>query len=93
MNNDMSTNEKKKITIKNPDGTVMEVELITYLISDDQQNTYVVYSKGELSGADGDEVIYISKVVEKGDVLVLQEITDDNEWLNVQTLLKKIANA
>ena len=66
---------------------------MTYLISDDQINTYLVYSKGELSGADGDEVIYISKILQNGENLLLQEITDDNEWLSVQNLLKKIANA
>ena len=76
MNNNLSTNEKKMIVIKNQDGSSMEVELVT-----------------ELSGADGDEVIYISKILQNGENLLLQEITDDNEWLSVQNLLKKIANA
>ncbi len=85
--------EKKMITIKNSDGTSMSVELITYLFSDDQQSKYVVYSKGEISGAENDEIIYISKIKNNGTDLVIEEISDDNEWANVQTLLKKIANA
>ena len=93
MDNNLSTNEKKMIVVKNPDGSSMQVELVTYLISDDQINTYLTYSKGELSGADKDEVIYVSKILQNGDELILQEITDDNEWISVQNLLKKIANA
>lgn len=85
--------EKEMIIIENPDGSNMEVELITYLISDDQANTYLVYSKGEKSGVDEDEVIYVSKIIEDGEVPKLEEITDDNEWTEVQKLLKKIANA
>jgi hypothetical protein len=85
--------EKKNIIIKNNDGTSLEVELITYLFSDDGQNNYVVYSKGEITGAEKDEVIYISKITNDGSKLVIEEIVDDAEWANVQTLLKRIANA
>ena len=84
---------KKNIIIKNSDGTSLEVELITYLFSDDGQKNYVVYSKGEITGAEKDEVIYISKIINDGSQLVIEEITDDAEWANVQTLLKRIANA
>ncbi len=89
----MNTEEKKMVTIKNPDGSLIDVEVVTYLISDDQVNNYIVYSKGELSGSENDEVIYISKIIKNDSVLTLEEITDDKEWSNVQALLKKIANA
>ncbi len=84
---------KEMIRIQNSDGTTIDVELITYLISEDNMKTYVVYSKGEVTGVESDEVIYISKVVSEGDVLKLKEIEDDAEWADVQKLLKKIANA
>lgn len=84
--------EKEMVIIENSDGSTMEVELVTYLMSDDRINTYLVYSKGEKNGAEEDEVIYISKIIQEGEVLKLAEITDDNEWLEVQKLLKKIAN-
>lgn len=81
------------IEIINPAGEIEKVELVTYLVSDDGLNTYVVYTKGEVQGTEGDQVIYISKVVSDSGTLVLQEITDETEWSNVQVLLKKIANA
>jgi hypothetical protein len=85
--------EKEMITIKNPDNSTTDVELITYLVSDDKQNKYIVYSKGEKTGVDDDEIIYISKLVLDNGTLKISEIVDDNEWLNVQNLLKRIANA
>ena len=84
---------KEMIYIQNSDGSKEEVELLTYLISDDNMKTYLVYSKGETTGVESDEVIYISKVVYSSDVVQLSEITDDTEWAEVQRLLKKIANA
>ena len=54
--------EKNMVVIKNSDGTTTEVELITYLLSDDNISLYMVYSKGEETGVNQDEVIYISKI-------------------------------
>ncbi len=81
------------IEIVKADGTVEKVELVTYLLTDDGLNKYIVYTKGEKQGAEGDQVIYISKVISDNGTLQIQEITDDNEWVVVQGLLKKIANA
>ncbi len=89
----MNMDTKKIITISNSDGTKNDVELVTYLISEDNANVYLVYSKNEVSGVEEDEVIYISKVKSDSGTLKLEEISDDNEWSLVQTLLKKIANA
>ena len=85
--------EKEMIVIEDTEGKSMEVELITYLIGEDNINTYLVYSKGEKTGVDSDEVIYISKIISDGPVINIKEIEDDTEWINVQKLLKKIANA
>ena len=89
----MDMDTKEKITIIKNDGSKNDVELVTYLISEDNNNVYLVYSKNEVSGAEADEIIYISKVVVDSGTLKLEEITDDKEWLLVQALLKKIANA
>ncbi len=86
-------NDKEMITIQNSDNSTIDVELVTYLISDDKQNKYVVYSKGEKTGANDDEIIYISKFNINNGIYEITEIVDDNEWLNVQNLLKRIANA
>ena len=86
--------EKRLINLKNPDGTSTEVELVTFLISEDNTSAYLVYSKGEKVGSENDEIIYISKITElKDNNMKLTDIEDDNEWANVQQLLKKIANA
>ena len=85
--------DKEMIIIENNDGSKSEVELVTYLVSEDNSNKYLVYSKGEKNTDSDDEIIYISKVVSEEGNLKLNEITDDNEWLVVQNLLKKIANA
>lgn len=85
--------DKKMVLIENSDGSTSEVELVTYLYNDEQQLNYIVYSKGEMSGSDGDEVIYISRIVKDGDILVIEEIKEDTEWTKVQSLLKRIANA
>ncbi len=85
--------DKKMVVIQELDGTTSNVELITYLIREDHMGSYLVYSKGEKTGEEEDEVIYISKIVSNGPILQLSEITDDGEWSEVQALLKKIANA
>ncbi len=84
---------KEKIKLVDLEGNESEVELITHLISDDNVNTYVVYSKGETQGAEQDRIIYISKINKEEDKIKVSEIIDDNEWLSVQQLLKNIANA
>ena len=85
--------DKEMVKIIDLDGNEQEVELVTYLISDDDVNTYIVYSKGETQGAEQDRIIYISKLFKEDDSLKISEITDDEEWANVQQLLKTIANA
>lgn len=86
--------EKKMIVIENKsDSSKMEVELVTYLLDTENNKRYVVYSKGEVTGAEGDEIIYISRIVNDGKTLKVEEIVDNDEWANVQSLLKKIANA
>lgn len=87
--------EKRMIKIANNDGTTMEVELITYLISKDNMKSYLVYSKGEKVGteAEQDEIVYVCGIIPDGNTMKLRVIEDDNEWADVQILLKEIANA
>lgn len=89
----MDMDTKEMVSIVATDGNKDDVELITYLISDDKSSVYLVYSKNEVSGVEEDEIIYVSKVIKDGNTLKLEEISDDKEWSLVQNLLKKIANA
>lgn len=85
--------ETYKIEIVNSAGAVEEVNLITYLVSDDSVRQYIVYSKGENYGDSSDRIIYVSKFQNKDNVLCISEISDDVEWNEVQKLLRRIANA
>ena len=85
--------DKKKVVIQIDGGSTMEVDLVTYLVSEDNMKSYLVYSKGEKSGAEEDEIIYLSRIDAEGDVMKLSSITDDAEWAAVQKMLKKIANS
>lgn len=84
--------DKEMVVIEDSDGNKTEVELVTYLVSENHVNTYLVYSKGEKTEVGSDEIIYISKIVQEGNIIKIQEIQDDIEWAEVLNLLKKIAN-
>ena len=84
--------DKEMVVIEDSDGNKTEVELVTYVGSENHVNTYFVYSKGEKTEVESDEIIYISKIVQDGNIIKIQEIQDDIEWAEVLNLLKKIAN-
>ena len=75
------------------DGLSHEIEIVTYLNSEDDKRQYLVYTKDEIQEQTGNQVIYIAKIIQENDVYKLEEITDDIEWVDVQHLLKNIANA
>ncbi len=84
--------EKEIIMIESPTGETLKAELVTYLVSEDKTKIYIVYTTNEKEENE-DQVIYISRIVASTDNSIkVEEITDDEEWLNVQKLLKKIAN-
>ena len=75
--------DKKEIAeLIDIDGLSTEIEVVTYLNSEDDKRQYV-----------GNQVIYIARIVKEEEQLTLVEITEDAEWVDVQHLLKKIANA
>lgn len=84
--------DKKMIEIIDNEGLKNEVELITFLNSDDDTRQYVVYTKGETQGQNNNTIIYVSRVVNDDGILKIEEIEEDTEWVDVQHLLKKIAN-
>ena len=82
--------EKEIIEIVNPQGEREDVQLVTYLITEDKLKQYIVYTKGEVVGTEGDFVIYISRLFKDAEGFKIQEISDDVEWNEVQQLLKRI---
>lgn len=81
------------IKITKNDGTVEEVSLVTYLISDDKQKKFIVYFKDETHGDNNDKIIYISEIKKNENSFYIEEISTEEDWTLVQHLLKKIANA
>ncbi len=81
-----------KIIIVNSNQEEEEVSLVTYLNTKDNKSQYIVYTRNEKQ-ANGDMVIYISKLIEEDNKKKIIEIKDEEEWKNVQSLLKEIANA
>ena len=75
------------------DGLSTEIEVVTYLNSEDDKRQYVVYTKGENLYANQEAIENIARIVKDGEILKLEEITEDTEWVDVQHLLKQIANA
>lgn len=86
-------NKKEMAELIDIDGLSTEIEVVTYLNSEDDKRQYVVYTKGEIQEQTGNQVIYIARIVKDGEKLNLAEITEDAEWIDVQHLLKQIANA
>lgn len=84
---------ENNIEIISPNGRVEKVKLVTYLLSEDGLNKYLVYTKGEIRGSAQDQIIYISKMIMEEETIKLEEIVDNSEWIAVQGLLKKIANS
>jgi len=80
----------KKISIKNLDGTIEQVDLVNAFKIDEINKKFVILSKGE-TVSEGMSKIYISEFVEneKG-VYDLIGIQDDDVWTKVKQAMKQI---
>lgn len=83
--------EKEMIKIMDADGVELEVEKVAILEDKEETNKYLVYTKGETQKS-GNKVLYIAKLMvgEKG--YELDNITDDDEWMNVKKLMSEIVS-
>ena len=80
----------KKISVKNLDGTVEEVDLINAFKIDDINKKFVILSKGAVV-SDGMSKIYISEFVEnEPGIYSLVGIQDDDIWSKVKQAMKQI---
>lgn len=83
--------EKEMIRIVDTNGVELEVELISILEDKEENNKYLVYSKGETQKNEN-LILYISEVIVKGDKYVLENINDDEEWGNVKRIMSEIVS-
>lgn len=83
----------KKISIKNLDGTIEEVDLINAFKIEDINKRFVILSKGEIV-SDGMSKIYVSEFVEnEPGVYSLIGIKDDDIWAKVKAAMKQIVES
>ncbi len=80
----------KKISIKNMDGTMEEVDLVNAFKIGEINKNFVILSKGESAG-EGMSKIYISEFTEsEPGVYSLVGIKDDVVWQKVKEAMKNI---
>ena len=80
----------KKITIKNMDGTMEEVDLVNSFGIEDINKNFIILSKGETAG-EGMSKVYLSEVIEETPgVYKLVGITDETIWDKVKQAMKEI---
>ena len=82
-----------KISIKNMDGTMEEVDLVNAFKINELDKNFVILSKGETAGA-GMSKIYVSEFIEQEPgVYSLVGIKDDFVWQKVKTAMKQIVES
>ena len=82
-----------KVSIKNMDGTMEEVDLINAFKINDINKNFVILSKGEKVD-EGKSKIYISEFVEsEPGVYSLVGIKDDTLWNRVKQAMKEIVGS
>ena len=80
----------KKISIKNADGTLEQVDLVNAFKIKDINKRFVILSKGEIV-SEGMSKIYVSEFVEEQPgVYSLIGIQDDEVWTKVKQAMKQI---
>lgn len=82
-----------KISIKNIDGTMEEVDLVNAFKITDLNKRFVILSKGESAGENMSK-IYVSEFVEnEPGVYSLVGIQDDSVWQRVKDAMKHIVES
>lgn len=83
--------EEEMIRIIDVDGVEQDVEKVAILEDEEEKNQYLVYAKGETQKS-GNKILYIAKLVvgEKG--YELDNITDEEEWINVKKIMSEIVS-
>lgn len=80
----------RKISIKNVDGTLEEVDLVNAFKINDINKRFIILSKGEIV-SEGMSKIYVSEFVEEQPgVYSLIGIQDDEIWTKVKQAMKQI---
>lgn len=85
-------NEGKRITIKNMDGVMEEMELVNSFNINEINKNFVILSKNEVD-PDGLTKIYVSEVIEDpagSGAFKMVGISDETVWEKVKMAMKEI---
>ena len=81
--------EIQKISIKMPDQSVKDATVISFLKSESNEKTYVLYTIDD-DGTNPDVEIYASIFIENGDSYELKPIETSTEWDAIQEVISSI---
>ena len=78
------------VEIQKADGTIENVTLVTYLISNDGLSQYIIYTKNETDDK-GLVTVYVSSVDRSSGETKLYGINDDDEWNKIKDVLRELS--
>lgn len=82
--------DKKIMTTILPDGSKEEVEVLLTFKFNDNNNEYIIYTKNEVDEA-GNVTIYISKIDRSTGSIVLNTVSDNDEWTRIKSVLRELS--
>ncbi len=82
--------DKKMMTTILPDGSKEEVEVLLTFKFNDNNNEYVIYTKNEVDDV-GNVTIYISKIDRSTGSIVLNTVSDNEEWNRIKSVLRELS--
>ena len=80
--------DKQVVTIVDENGTKIEVDLVSILLSEKEDKTYVVYTDGK-EDQNGMIDLSIAILEEENNELSVRAISTDEEFMYAQSLLQK----
>ncbi len=88
---DIKTTEKEMIKIVDENGKEKEVEVLHYFKLNSNNKDYLVYTDNTEDG-EGNVLVYTSEVIETGDKIELEGITDEKVLKEITEILTNIIN-
>lgn len=79
----------RTFTVEQVDGTLEKYNIVSAFKLIDTGDEYIVYSDDK-TDREGNVIIYVSKVIEKRDNIILTEIDDETEWKIIKNILWKL---
>lgn len=79
--------KKNMITIQRTNGNIEEAEVLLFFKLEEEGPEYIVYTFNETE--DDLVTVYTSKFIKNEDNIVLEEVTDENEWNKIKDVMRR----